>query len=159
MTPMIRKLAISLVLLACSFSAFAQNAKDPVSWLFLVNAKSVAIEGNKLILSNVKPNVVAFSDRPFRKAKYISAITLSKLWQDSRSADSFKKDPPNAVIVASNANGTSSKDMVVELTSAQYSDNKLTFTFKTLKGDLDGVTNEPSLFIDTGGLMQLVKYP
>ena len=156
---MIRKLAISFVLLACSFSAFAQNAKDPVSWLFLVNAKSVAIEGNKLILSNVKPNVVAFSDRPFRKAEYISATTLSNLWKDSRSAESFKKDPPNAVIVASNANGTSSKDMVVELTGAQYANNKLTFTFKTIRGELDGVTNEPSLFIDSGGLMQLVKSP
>ncbi len=155
---MFRKLAISLLLLACSFSTSSQNAKDPVSWLFLVNAKSVAIEGNKLILSNVKPNVVAFSDRPFRKAKHISATTLSKLWQDSRSADSFKKDPPNAVIVASNADGTLSKDMVVELTGAQYASNKLTFTFKTIRGELDGVTNEPSLFIDTGGLMQLVNY-
>ena len=44
--------------------------------------------------------VIAFSDRPNRILKDITGSVLVKLWPEGK--NSFKKDPPNAVISADN---------------------------------------------------------
>ena len=76
-------------------------------------------------------NIIAFSDRPYRIVKMITAKQLQDEWGEGK--NSFKADPPNAVLSASGFDVT-----IVIQESMTIDDGQLTFTLQT---DL----NNPSL--------------
>ena len=88
--------------------------KKAPSFLFVIDAKQGDITKDKngqfhLELKHADMNhVIQFSDRPNRIVKYITGAKLQSLWPEGR--DSFKKDPPNAVL-----SGTGIKTQIVIL--------------------------------------------
>ena len=80
----------------------ANQSKKTPSFMFVIDAKKGQIKKDKngqyhLILKKVDMNqVIMFSDRPQRIVKYITGKDLQTLWKEGK--NSFKKDPPNAVL-------------------------------------------------------------
>ena len=87
-------------------AAAAKDHKKAPSFLFVVSADKAKIIHLKdgtysLVIQKSDMNqVIAFSDRPNRIVKYITGSELQKIWGEGK--NSFKKDPPNAVISADN---------------------------------------------------------
>lgn len=88
-------------------------SKDKVNFLFVVAAKKgiVSKQGNSYVLTLKMPDnkVLYFSDRPTRLAGHIALSKFIIGWTEGK--DSFKKVPPNAVLVHSD----SEKGDVLEL--------------------------------------------
>jgi hypothetical protein len=119
-----------------------------------------------LTLDGVAPQTVAFSDRPRRIAATVGTNKLLRLWSRE-----FKGDPPNAALVL--VNGKPNADTVVlALRRPRAEGKKVRFPAIRIATPSDPVkvfqpTADPavphrfqaaSLFVDGGGLMQLVGY-
>jgi len=99
--------------------------------------------GYKLILEEIDETVIWFSDRPVRKAGSVHIRDFLKDWDEG--ANSFKKDPPNAVLIIDN-----SEPVVVELILVNWN-AKATFELKSLKGQEYKIADKRgpvTLFID-----------
>jgi len=120
------------------------------SWLFsLIGDATYSASTNILTLvNNEKLQLLAFTDRPYRKQFKIDdpISTLNFLFNKDNSIDSFSEDPPNAVLVINN------KQVVYELD--HFNENTSTFHLKPLPNHseyynhTDDYTGEISLFID-----------
>ena len=119
-------------------------AKAP-EFLFVQTAKDIAYKDGVLTLQDVSPVTVFFSDRPQRIVGHVRNDLFLKKWTEG--SNSFKGDPPNAVlsILSNNAPPTSA---VVVLNNPRLSGKSLTYDVRTLKGDLPASGIEGTLFID-----------
>ncbi len=97
--------------------------------------------GYQLILEEPHDTVIWFADRPVRKAGYVHIRDFLKAWDDGK--DSFKKDPPNAVLIIDN-----SEPIVVELMLENWDDAKATFKIKSLQGEITNQSGPVTLFVD-----------
>jgi hypothetical protein len=121
----------TLAMVCCLFMAglvVACDSKKGADWLFVLTAKHGEIAKNTqgqyvlTLKDQHMQRVLAFTDRPQRLVKEITVTQLKDMW--SQGADSFKQDPPNAVIVI---NGQSQP---VVLTSIKVTSNQVQFTLK-----------------------------
>ena len=85
--------------------------------LIVMNSHGATLQGGKLTLTNVSPNVIIFADRPVRSAGHALTAHFLEEWDPVAGADSFAKDPPNATVSAFDKEASTVKDAVVELTS------------------------------------------
>jgi hypothetical protein len=111
------------------------GSKKGVSWLFVVSAgegkvKKSKTEGEYVLQFDVPAvnQVTMFSDRPNRLVRVISGQALKTKW--SHGLDSFHKDPPNAVLSASNM-----EPVVVTLMATKVKGSHIVYRFKVVKGD------------------------
>ena len=58
-------------------------------------------------------DIFAFTDRPNREHKYISGDEFASYWNDYDDENSFKLDPPNAVLTWVDADGVSEVEVVI----------------------------------------------
>lgn len=104
---------------ASGFSSSVQSGEadssSKISWLFSVDAKIDGSAGQ--IHMHDVTRVIQFSDRPHRLAKAITADALSSIVIDMARVE---KDPPNAVVVGTDAAGKPF-NAVVELTGSRGS--------------------------------------
>jgi len=127
-------------------SVFAEHVIDDSkesSYLFVISGTSGSLDGDTLTLNGV-PNVLYFSDRPARKAGHLSLEKFVELW--NKGSDSYKADPPNAVLSIFGENG--SKNTVVELKSVQQKSGSVVFKVAVLEGTFPVEFNTGNLFID-----------
>jgi hypothetical protein len=118
-----------------------------VSLLFVQNAASVSYDKTRqtLTLHNVNPNVIFFSDRPYRIAGHVLLKGFVELWDEG--TDSFKEDPPNANL--SILAGEQVHSAVIEIAEPKVTGKTLTYrVVKVLEGDLPSRGDVSSLFID-----------
>jgi len=104
-------------------------------------------------LSEQNNNVIQFSDRPLRKYQNINIIQFLSLFTSSR-ANSFEKDPPNAVLTHSNKQ----KTYIVKL--SKQDENSVIFNLKLLPGeihDLTTLTGQMNFFVDSYDTSESVK--
>jgi hypothetical protein len=80
-----------------SSSAIAEDAAKPAEWLFVHTAETVEMTSATTLVMPVSRDIFAFTDRPNRKHVYMEAHQFVKLW-DEGEGDTFKSDPPNAVL-------------------------------------------------------------
>ncbi len=120
--------------------------------LIVMNSHGATLQGDKLTLLGVSPNVINFADRPVRSAGHALTAHFLEEWDPVAGADSFAKDPPNATVSAFDKDATTVKDAVVELTSPKMDGANLVFNVKVLEGDLNGADGPASVFIDIIGM-------
>lgn len=90
-----------ILLTVFTFSTVSVAANKP-SYMFVIQSKYASLKKVKkvwkltLYKSDIK-RVLAFTDRPFRIAKDVTADKLSSNW--TAGSNSFAKDHPNAVLV------------------------------------------------------------
>ena len=147
-----------LLPLTLATSCALQSGSGDASWLFVVNAAEATLTGDTLALSEVSPQVIAFTDRPARKFGSISMADLAKAWAEG--SDSFASDPPNAILngTYTDEDGTKRQCSIeVELMAAPVSGSPSGWTWKVVeRARWDGcpapgapvVFTDASMFID-----------
>ena len=120
-------------------------AKAP-EFLFVQTAKNVAYKDGVLTLQDVSPVTVFFSDRPKRIVGHVRNDLFFKKWSEGN--NSFKSDPPNAVLSVLNNNNTPPAEAVVVLTNPRLDGKTLAYDVRTLKGTLPATGIDGTLFID-----------
>ena len=160
-------ISLSLVGLSCSLPITAMaitsadrttlvttQSKQKASFLFVLRADTGVITktdgGYTLTLKDMDNKVLYFSDRPVRKAGFITMTQLMGDW--AKGNNSFKANPPNAAIVHA-ALKTNEKGIAqaipVELTNPVISANEWTFNLKDLQGKISiGSYNGVIVFVD-----------
>ena len=127
-------ITMSTIASNCSKHASAtvlDEYKKPPSFLFVVQAKEAELKpvdddlhrytlSMKLTDENVG-KIIAFTDRPYRIVKMITAKQLQELWGEGK--NSFKADPPNAVL---SSNGLDARIVILE--SMIINNGQLTYT-------------------------------
>jgi hypothetical protein len=114
------------------------------------NAKSMAFDkaNGKLVLKDVSPVTVFFSDRPQRIAGNMPTSAFIPFWKDGK--DSFLKDPPNANL--SIFGGGKVTDVVVVLRDPVLTGEDLSYDIKILQGEPPPAAGPVSVFIDIIGM-------
>lgn len=138
--------AASLCLAAMNFAAAQTKpqAKSP-EFLFVQTAKQVAYKDGVLTLQDVSPVTVFFSDRPKRIVGNVRNDLFLQKWTEG--SNSFKSDPPNAVLSIFNDKSPPTSAVLV-LNNPRLQGNNLTYDVQTLKGALPPAGIEGTLFID-----------
>ena len=87
--------------------------KAPEEWLYVVTADRFELEGDTLTLFKKSDDLIAFTDRPYRKQMHLTFQELAKSWDQGE--DSFKDDPPNAYLTWEDTSGDQPKMIAKEL--------------------------------------------
>jgi hypothetical protein len=87
--------------------------KAQEQWLFVVTADRFELEGDTLTLFKKSDDLIAFTDRPYRKQMHLTFQELAKSWD--KCVGSFKDDPPNAYLTWEDTSGDQPKMMAREL--------------------------------------------
>jgi hypothetical protein len=135
-----------------SASTAGEAAADTPTWLFSVTGSSAQItsataDGSAELVLADPADVVAFTDRPERRAVRFPAETLVTDWPSL-----FASSPPNAVVTGLDPDGEQF-ETAVEIASLQSAQGgSLGFALRPI-GDDDGVSlptelSEVALFID-----------
>ena len=158
---MTRQRLIQLVIVAaclqglgCARQTDTPGAGSAPAYLFVQTSQSGTFQGDRLTLDDVTAQTVFFADRPERVAGHLPLRQFVDQW--TQGANSFKSNPPNASL-AFLAAGVESA-VVLELHDPVLEAGRLSFRVRVLEGALPAHFSDSSLFIDAGGLMQLVAY-
>jgi hypothetical protein len=114
-------------------------------FLFVQTAKNIEYRDGVLTLQEVSPVTVFFSDRPKRIVGHVRNDLFLKKWTEG--GNSFKSDPPNAVLSVFNQK-TPPSGAVVVLSNPRLNGDNLAYDVRTLKGALPADGIEGTLFID-----------
>jgi hypothetical protein len=134
--------------------AATQPGTPSVQYLFVQTSSSGTLEGDRLTLRDAAAQTIFFSDRPRRIAGHLSVEQFVRFW--NQGPNSFRDDPPNATLafVAKDIESA----VVVVLHDPVLAGTTLTYRVRILQGTPQRTFDNASLFIDAGGLMQLVAY-
>lgn len=135
-------LLISFTLFACSPEQEPNNSEP--EWLFVHTADSAQVLNKTTVLMPLSRDIFAFTDRPNRKHMYLNGEQFVSLWSED-SANSFKSDPPNAVLTW--VEGDEIREVEVIITHAKFDSNQITYIIKDIEVESIDLINV-SLFID-----------
>src|SRR5215510_11276182 len=144
-------LMIAAFICLASVSFLAAQTKPPpnaAQYLFVQSAKNVAFKDGVLTLQDVSPVTAFFSERPDRIVGHVRNDLFLRQWSEGK--NSFKSDPPNAVLSIFNQ-GTRPSGAVVVLSNPRVAGSDLIYDARTLNGSLPATAAESTLFIDGGG--------
>ena len=142
MNSILSKLTMAILSLVVSAFVFAAD-KPKEEWLFVHTAQEAQATSSTLVMP-ISRDIFAFTDRPYRKHIYLTGDKFASLWSDS-SSDSFKVNPPNAVLTWIEEGVI--KEVEVVIANATSDGKNITYTLKnnhTLNAELKDV----SIFID-----------
>jgi hypothetical protein len=117
--------------------------------MFVQTAQGVVSDGDALTLIGVTPSTLYFSDRPQRIVGHMATADFVDLWGEG--ANSFEKDPPNAVLAFLQPRDDAPKDAVVVLHEPLLGNGQLTYGIERLEGDIPAQSGPVTLFIDPFG--------
>ena len=117
--------------------------------MFVQNAAASHYSDGMLTLTGVQPDILWFSNRPYRMA---GTSTQSEYLQDwVEGADSFKADPPNGSL--SYLKDGAMASVAIELSNPLPVGDKMSYQIKVLQGEMPAQTGPVSLFIDFVGMV------
>ena len=141
------KLSIIILSLMASTFTFAED-KPAEEWLFVHTADEAQVTNNTTIVMPVTRDIFAFTDRPYRKHAYMTGEQFASLWAGSGS-DSFKADPPNAVLTWIDGDKVHEAEVVITNASVLAHGRAISFELKLEAGQaLIGQMQVVSMFID-----------
>ena len=131
------------LLVFASYSSAETPKTDKVEMLFVQSATSGSSDGKTLTLNGV-PSTLYFSDRPQRIAGHMQTDSFVAEW--AKGKDSFKSNPPNAVLSVLGENGVI--DSTVKLSNPQLKGDQISYQLEVLDGTPPMQFKSASLFID-----------
>jgi hypothetical protein len=140
------KISIIILSLMASTFTFAEDKPAQEEWLFVHTADEAQVINTTTIVIPVTRDIFAFTDRPYRKHGYMTGEQFASLWADSGS-DSFKADPPNAVLTW--VDGEDVKEAELVITGASFDGDSITYTRKHPATVQFSNLKSVSLFVDT----------
>jgi hypothetical protein len=138
------KISIIILSLMASTFTFAEDKPAQEEWLFVHTAEEAQVTNNTTIVMPVTRDVFAFTDRPYRKHAYMTGEQFASMWAKAGS-DSFKTDPPNAVLTW--VEGEDVKEAEVVITGASIDGNSITYTTNSHPNTV-GTIKSVNLFVD-----------
>jgi hypothetical protein len=117
--------------------------------MFVQTAQGITSDGKTLTLTGVTPSTLYFSDRPQRVVGHMATADFVDLWGEG--ANSFKDDPPNAVLAFLQPGDDVPEDAVVVIRDPRLDDGELSYAIESLDGTVPAQTGPVTLFIDPFG--------
>ena len=144
---LLKPLALIAALLLTS-SAFAEEAK-PAEWLFVHTSPTAEMTSDTTLVMPVTREIFAFTDRPNRKHGYLTAHAFVSLW-DKGEGNTFKADPPNAVLTWVEGDKVKEAEVVITDASVLAHGKAISFELKLEAGEApSGKMQGVSLFVDS----------
>ncbi|WP_431281140.1 hypothetical protein ACQW02_17195 [Humitalea sp. 24SJ18S-53] len=128
----------------------ADTSSGNADFLFVQTARRLRFDraASRLILQDVSPVTLFFSDRPDRIAGNMRTAAFVPFWSGGR--NSFLSDPPNADV--SLIEGDALRQVVVVLRDPVLEGANLAYTVQILDGSMPDAGDEVSVFIDIIGM-------
>lgn len=151
--PFSRRQTLALAGLAAAATGLFSTARaeeGQADFLFVQTAGAMRYDAasGRVMLDNVSPVTLFFSDRPERIAGNMSTARFVPFW--STGTDSFLSDPPNADI--SMIIDGALQQSVVTLSDPVLDGTTLSYAAKPVSGEIPAAGTEVSVFIDVIGM-------
>jgi hypothetical protein len=147
--------AVVLPMAACATSSTTSStASDKTQLMFVQIAEDVKVDPATSTLRLVKVNqqTLYFSDRPERVAGHINMARYLEEWTSQAGKDSFKADPPNAVLSVYEPRKPENTLAAVKITNPVVDGADLVYSYKLIEGKMPAGGGATSLFIDWIGV-------
>jgi hypothetical protein len=122
---------------------------EDIDAMFVQSAASFDLVAGRVVMRNVSPSTIFFSDRPQRIAGHIGTDEFVAIWTEGE--DSFANDPPNAVLAFIEGGKKAPNDVVVTITEPRLEAYDLSYAMSVLEGRLPKHASGCTLFIDPFG--------
>ena len=148
-------LFLTLLIVACSTDDNNNiddnnNVDDTqVEWLYVHTAIEATATSSTTLVIPFTEDIFAFTDRPNREHKYISGDEFASYWNDYDDENSFKLDPPNAVLTW--VDGGNVEEVEVVITDADFDGNNVIYTIENTIITANQSFEDVSLFVDGNG--------
>lgn len=151
-----KKLLLLSVLFIYAFTSDTKKTEESLlpqeSFLFVQTAENAQIKNRTTIIIPVEKDIFGFSDRPNRKHGWLKGEQFASLWS-SNEPNSFKKDPPNAVLTFTAGNNNKVQELEVVITETTFDKDKgtLIYSIQEIPADWEiyGPIINVSLFVDS----------
>ena len=147
-------LLFTLLMVTCNTDDDVQPQTE--QWLYAHTASQGIATSSTTFVMPVTDDIFGFTDRPYRKSKYISGDEFASYWNDYDDVNSFKLDPPNAVLTY--VDGEEIKELEVVITDATFDGSNITYTIDNTSLTNNETFDDASLFVDTGGSTNPIYY-
>ena len=144
----------TLLMVTCNTDDDVQPQTE--QWLYAHTASQGIATSSTTFVMPVTDDIFGFTDRPNRKSKYISGDEFASYWNDYDDVNSFKLDPPNAVLTY--VDGEEIKELEVVITDATFDNSNITYTIDNTSLTNNETFDDASLFVDTGGSTNPIYY-
>jgi len=137
-----------------TISATSSSSAEKVQLMFVQIAEDVKVDPAKSTLRLVRVNqqTLYFSDRPERIAGHLNLAAYLKEWTSQAGKDSFKADPPNAVLSVYEAGQPNNTLAAVKITNPVVDGADLIYSYKLIEGKMPAAGGATSLFVDWIGV-------
>ena len=145
-------LFLALLIVACSDDDRIINDTSNTlekEWLYTHTALEATATSSTTIVIPFTEDIFAFTDRPNREFKYISGDEFASYWNDYDDENSFKLDPPNAVLTW--VDGDAVEEVEVVITDADFDGTNMIYTIENTTITANQSFEEVSLFVDGNG--------
>ncbi len=141
-------LFLALIIVACSSDDGNNDDDTQAEWLYVHTAIEANATNSTTIVMPVTNDIFAFTDRPDREHKYISAEEFVSYWSED-ATNSFQFDPPNAVFTSVSDDGVAEVEVVI--IGASTDGDNITYTIQNPKLTENATFQDVSLFVDGNG--------
>ena len=141
-------LFLTLIIVACSTDDNNNVDDTQAEWLYVHTAIEANATNSTTLVIPFTEDIFAFTDRPDREHKYISAYEFVSYWSDD-ATNSFQFDPPNAVLTSVVGDGIAEVEVVI--IGASTDGDNITYTIQNPKLTENATFEDVSLFVDGNG--------
>ena len=141
-------LFLTVLIVACSTDDNNNVDDTQVEWLYVHTAIEANATNSTTLVMPVTNDIFAFTDRPDREHKYISAEEFVSYWSED-ATNSFQFDPPNAVFTSVSDDGVAEVEVVI--VDASTDGDNITYTIQNPKLTENATFEDVSLFVDGNG--------
>ncbi len=141
-------LFLALIIVACSTDDNNNVDDTQVEWLYVHTAIEANATNSTTLVIPFTEDIFAFTDRPNREHKYISAYEFVSYWSED-ATNSFQFDPPNAMFTSVDDDGIAEVEVVI--TGASTDGDNITYTIQNPKLTENATFVDVSLFVDGNG--------
>ena len=145
-------LFLTVLIISCSSDDRIINDTNNTlekEWLYTHTALEATATSSTTLVIPFTEDIFAFTDRPNREHKYISGDEFASYWNDYDDANSFKLDPPNAVLTW--VDGGNVEEVEVVITDANFDGTNVIYTIENTTITSNQSFEEVSLFVDGNG--------
>lgn len=125
----------------------AAEDTETVEYLFVQTSNAAELESGVLRLAGAADRTLFFSNRPERIVGRVATDEFVAHWNTGK--DSFRSDPPNAVLTIHGADGK--EEIAVVLRDPRLEGEDLVYDVEILSGPEEAAGEYASLFIDLIG--------
>jgi hypothetical protein len=141
-------LFLTVLIVACSTDDNNNVDDTQVEWLYVHTAIEANATNSTTLVIPFTEDIFAFTDRPDREHKYISAEEFVSYWSED-ATNSFQFDPPNAVFTSVSDDGVAEVEVVI--VDASTDGDNITYTIQNPKLTENATFQDVSLFVDGNG--------